>query len=90
MDQSEELVGPTMLPKGAKNSGITSVKETPQGTIRTRLYRDGHLLAENFPVDEISEQLKERHGCAIWLDLCGPNSEHLKEAGWELETAAER
>jgi magnesium transporter len=45
--------------------------------IRTRLYRDGELIRENFPPDEISDELRSPHGCIIWLDLCEPTPEQL-------------
>src|SRR5262249_31760114 len=38
---------------------------------RTRLYRNGHLEAENFPVDDISERLK-LDDSVVWLDLTDP------------------
>jgi magnesium transporter len=54
-----------------------AVTVRPRGAIRTRLYRDGELIKENFPPKEISEELRDRHGCIIWLDLCEPTSEQL-------------
>jgi magnesium transporter len=41
---------------------------------RTRLYRDGVLEKEDFPVTDISEYLKDEH-VVIWLDLCSPTQE---------------
>ncbi|MDT4987618.1 MAG: magnesium transporter [Micromonosporaceae bacterium] len=38
---------------------------------RTRLYRDGTVVAENFPVEEISDHLQEKTS-VVWLDLCNP------------------
>src|SRR5262249_52623449 len=43
---------------------------------RTRLYRDGVLEAEGFPVDDISDYLKD-HSCVVWLDLRDPDREDL-------------
>jgi magnesium transporter len=43
---------------------------------RTRLYRGGVLEAEGFPVDEISEYLKDPTA-VIWLDLRDPDREDL-------------
>src|SRR5579862_3529010 len=52
--------------------------------IRTRLYRDGSLVKENFPVDEISDDLEDGTGCVVWLDLCAPDSEQLGIIGTEF------
>jgi magnesium transporter len=56
----------------------------PEGAIRTRLYREGMLVKENFPPDEISDELRQRHGCIIWLDLCEPTTEQLAIIGREF------
>ncbi|MGI5237135.1 magnesium transporter CorA family protein [Dactylosporangium sp. CA-139066] len=39
---------------------------------RTRLYRGGQLEAEDFPVDDISEHLKDPDA-VVWLDLTEPS-----------------
>lgn len=41
------------------------------GMARTRLYRDGRLEAQDFPLDDISEHLKDP-GAVVWLDLTDP------------------
>ncbi len=38
---------------------------------RTRLYRNGTLTLENFPVADISEYVSDPDA-AVWLDLCAP------------------
>ncbi|HUD78954.1 MAG TPA: magnesium/cobalt transporter CorA, partial [Streptosporangiaceae bacterium] len=43
---------------------------------RTRVYKDGKLLAEGFPVDDISEYLKDE-SAYIWLDLLAPDRADL-------------
>jgi len=43
---------------------------------RTRVYQDGKLLAEGFPVDDISEYLKNE-SAFIWLDLVAPERSDL-------------
>ena len=43
---------------------------------RTRLYRDGRLEQEGFPVSEISDHLAEE-GVTIWLDLRDPDRDDL-------------
>jgi magnesium transporter len=52
--------------------------------VRTRLYRNGELIKQDFPPDEISDELRERHGCIIWLDLCEPTTEQLDIIGREF------
>jgi magnesium transporter len=41
------------------------------GMARTRLYRNGRLEAEDFPLDDISEHLKDSDA-VVWLDLTDP------------------
>jgi magnesium transporter len=55
-----------------------------KGAVQTRLYREGKLLRENFPPEEISDELINRHGCLIWLDLCEPTTEQLDIIGREF------
>jgi magnesium transporter len=43
---------------------------------RTRLYRDGHLADQGFPVERISDHLVDGHA-TIWLDLRDPDREDL-------------
>jgi magnesium transporter len=43
---------------------------------RTRLYRDGRLVQEGFPVERISDHLAEGNA-TIWLDLRDPDREDL-------------
>jgi magnesium transporter len=50
---------------------------------QTRVYRDGVLDAEGFPVADISEHL-DRDGTVVWVDLCGPSMEQLHELAEEL------
>jgi magnesium transporter len=44
--------------------------------IRTRLYRDGKCVEENFDPAKISDHL-EAGKCLVWLDLESPNAEDL-------------
>lgn len=50
---------------------------------RTRAWRDGALAAEGFPVDDVSEYLKQ-DGTVVWLDLCGPQHTAMRVIGREL------
>jgi magnesium transporter len=42
----------------------------------TRLYREGELVLEDFPVSEISEYLRDERSC-VWLDYCAPTAAEL-------------
>ncbi len=44
---------------------------------RTRVYRDGKLAAEGFPVADISDYLAEDAATVVWLDLRDPDREDL-------------
>jgi magnesium transporter len=50
---------------------------------RTRLYRDGNLVAEDFPVSEVSEHLRDS-AATVWVDLCAPTEEDLADIRDEL------
>ena len=43
---------------------------------RTRLYRGGELVLEDFPVEDISAHL-ETEGACVWLDYCAPSDTEL-------------
>lgn len=78
-----------MEPLGdAKNPGTvldptvcTSSPTTCQA--RTRLYRDGRVVAQGFPVADISEHLGES-GTTVWLDLHDPDEADLGVLSEEL------
>ena len=50
---------------------------------RTRLYRNGVLEKENFPVADISEYVDDP-GVVVWLDLCTADGEGLAEVEEEF------
>jgi magnesium transporter len=50
---------------------------------RTRLYRNGELVLEGFPVADISDHL-EHEGCVVWLDFCSPTEADLASIAEEL------
>ncbi|MEU4745238.1 magnesium transporter CorA family protein [Actinosynnema sp. NPDC023658] len=50
---------------------------------RNRLYRDGTLADEDFPVTEVSRLLKDE-GAVVWLDLCGPSESDMAAIADEL------
>jgi magnesium transporter len=43
---------------------------------RTRLYRDGRLVDQGFPIEKISDHLVDS-GSTVWLDLRSPDEEDL-------------
>jgi magnesium transporter len=50
---------------------------------RTRVWRNGELAKEGFPVAEISDYL-EQDGTVVWLDLCAPAPDDLQVITEEL------
>lgn len=52
-------------------------------SVRSRVYRDGVLVHEGFPVHEVSDHVRNA-GTIVWVDLCGPSKEQLHELADEL------
>lgn len=50
----------------------------------TRLYRNGELELEDFPVQDISEHLEDEGAC-VWLDYCAPTQKDLATIAEELK-----
>jgi magnesium transporter len=44
---------------------------------RTRAWRDGELIAENFPLADVSEHLDASPDVVVWVDLCAPDRDDL-------------
>jgi magnesium transporter len=57
--------------------------EDLMGDAMTRVYRNGVLEAEGFPVADVSERLEEAD-TVVWVDFCGPSKEQLLELAAEL------
>jgi magnesium transporter len=51
--------------------------------VRTRLWRDGRLEVEDFPIEDVSDHLQEE-GVLVWLDLCDPDHDLLLKLADEL------
>jgi magnesium transporter len=49
----------------------------------TRVYRDGKLAAEGFPISEVSELIRDE-SATVWFDLCAPDPEELHSISEEL------
>ena len=60
-----------------------SESEATKCQARTRLYRNGVLEREGFPIADISEYLKDR-SAVVWLDLRDPDSEDLSVLSQEF------
>jgi magnesium transporter len=61
---------------GATDRSVTRATP-PRCATRTRLYRDGKVVAEGFPAEEISERLSSVADGVIWLDLHDPDESDL-------------
>ncbi|HEV7977370.1 magnesium transporter CorA family protein [Amycolatopsis sp.] len=51
--------------------------------VRTRVYRNGVLAAEDFPLAEVSDHLADP-STAVWVDFCEPDESDLVDIGDEL------
>ena len=51
--------------------------------MRTRLWVDGRLKVEDFPLADVSEHLHESDGL-VWADLCNPDRAQLEQLADEL------
>ena len=60
-----------------------SVTSGNSDSVRTRLWRDGRLELEDFPLEEISDHLQD-DGALVWLDLCEPDHDLLLQLAGEL------
>ncbi|MCX6484459.1 MAG: magnesium transporter CorA family protein [Mycobacterium sp.] len=62
----------------------TDVAPLPNtSAVRTRLWSAGALVAENFPLADVSRHVAEQ-GALVWVDLCNPDSALLTELAGEL------
>ena len=59
-----------------KVASAISVSSPTQCLARTRLYRDGQLELEGFPVSDISDYLPDE-SVTVWLDLSAPTPDDL-------------
>jgi magnesium transporter len=51
---------------------------------RTRVYRNGVLESEDFPVEKVSDYLADP-ACVVWVDLCAPDRAELDLIADELQ-----
>jgi magnesium transporter len=50
----------------------------------TRVYRNGSLVAEDFPVEQVSDYLADPD-CLVWVDVCQPDKADLDVIADELQ-----
>jgi Mg2+ and Co2+ transporter CorA len=53
------------------------------GAVRTRVWRNGIVEADDFPFEQISDYL-EQPDCIVWADLCAPDDQQLSDLAEEL------
>jgi magnesium transporter len=51
--------------------------------VRTRAWRNGVVIAENFPFDQVSDYI-EAGDCLVWADICTPDGAALTQLAEEL------
>ncbi|MEJ7630034.1 MAG: magnesium transporter CorA family protein [Nocardioidaceae bacterium] len=54
-----------------------------QGTVDSRVWRNGTLAEEDFPFELISDYLEE-DGALVWVDICDPDPQRLNALAEEL------
>lgn len=57
--------------------------QDPQHVVRTRVWRDGKVFAEDFPLSEVSDHL-DGGGCLVWADVVGDDTATLDAIAEEL------
>ena len=62
---------------GPESATVTAA-EPPKCPTRTRAYRDGKMVAEGFPAEQIHEILGRDEECVVWLDLFDPDEADLQ------------
>ncbi len=85
MAERTTATGQNPRPRHAKPPAVqtVSVSTGTADKVRTRLWREGRLELEDFPLEEISDHLQEE-GALVWLDLCDPDHELLQRLAEEL------
>jgi magnesium transporter len=81
-DASTFEQGPATQAPGEDHPSVCRVRQTV-ATARTRAYRGGALVAEGFPVGEISDRLED-DGTTVWLDLAAASAPDLQRISEEF------
>jgi magnesium transporter len=63
--------------------GGVTIETSTSKVDRTRVYRNGRLEKENFPVENVSDYLSDPD-TFVWVDLCGPEVKDLDRVADEL------
>src|ERR1700722_18832855 len=84
--RSHEAIAREAPPRGAVAGLAGAIRRWPYRArmARTRLYKDGQLDCENFPVSEVSDHIAEPNAF-VWLDYCEPSAEDLATIAQELQ-----
>ena len=72
-----------MADEAAASAGDSSQKTAERAARRSRAYRGGQLVAEDFPLKDVSDWI-EHQDAAVWFDLEDPTSEELESLREEL------
>ena len=84
MDDTNDAPIPKPQPTGGdpqtrgRTAASVSRAAPPTCPTRTRLYRNGQLLGEGFPADEIANRLSADESAVVWLDLYDPTKADLQ------------
>jgi magnesium transporter len=68
--------------EGAGHSGGEGAGHSG-GEVRTRVFRDGELTEEDFPLADVG-RFRGQDDVVVWLDLCAPNAEQIRLVADEL------
>jgi magnesium transporter len=59
------------------------VGDDSTATVRNRVWRNGEIIADDFPFEEISDYL-DKDDCLVWVDICDPDHTQLMQLADEL------
>jgi magnesium transporter len=85
--RSAESAGrPAGPPDAAQPQPAGRAADQPAHGCTSRAWRNGELVAENFPLSEVSEYLAQ-DDCLVWADVCAPDHAELQQIADELGLA---
>jgi magnesium transporter len=64
--------------------GHSVTVNAPSCPSETRLYENGRVIAEDFPADQVHEQLAKHPQAVLWLDLYRPTADDLAAVATEF------
>jgi magnesium transporter len=80
---AESASRPAGPPAAAQHQPADRAAGEPARGCTSRAWRNGALVAENFPLSEVSEYLAQGD-CLVWADVCDPDHAELQEIADEL------